>query len=161
MLLPGHLLVSYFFVDHVSRKIKKRKLFIITTLIFSILPDIDILFVGGIARHHQTLTHAPLFWILVFILFNLLALALNSAFIKTISFGILIGAISHMILDTFGMSIGLSWLAPFSWKDYSFLPLNFEYAGNNWWQHYVRSTAFIIEALVTTTIIVKRLSEGY
>jgi membrane-bound metal-dependent hydrolase YbcI (DUF457 family) len=152
MLPPGHLLIPFAFADKMSANYQQRRLFITSTLFFSIFPDIDVFLVGGIAGHHQTLTHTPLFWLTVFFVLFLISTKTNKKSVKAVSLGLLAGSMAHMFLDTFGMSVGVAWLAPFSKQEFSFLPVNSEYATNDWLAHYLKSTAFWIEIVLVVSI---------
>lgn len=152
MLPPGHLIIPFAVVEYATKRHVHRQWVVMSTLVFSILPDIDVVFLGRVAGHHQTITHTPIFW-----LSSGFCLWAASKFFKqpkvvAVSIGLLVGSLSHMVLDTFGMSMGVAWLAPFSQKEYSFLPINPEYAANQWLQHYLESPAFWIEVAAVVVI---------
>jgi len=91
-------------------------------IVFSITPDINILW-RKITEHHRDFTHYPVFWLLTAIVVFLAEYFLgSSSFIFTLS--LLASTIVHLLLDTFGISLGVHWLAPFSYREFSFTNLD-------------------------------------
>jgi len=87
----------------------------LTSVVFSVLPDINYLWRKNIATHHDDFTHYPVFWLIVsFVVFSfnrfLGVLLLSNTFI-------------HLFLDTFGWIIGIRWLTPFNKREFSFTRL--------------------------------------
>jgi hypothetical protein len=84
----------------------------------SLIPDINLLW-RKISNHHNDITHYPILWVTLTIVVFLLE---GNAHIYSLS--ILFSGIMHLILDTFGMTIGVHWLAPFHSKQFSFTKLH-------------------------------------
>lgn len=87
----------------------------------SLLPDLDALWNRKIENHHQTLFHAPLFWILVSALIGLYSPAL----------AILVFSMSlmHVFSDyVTGRTVGIPFMYPFDNEEYSLYPANKETA---------------------------------
>jgi len=128
MTLPAHMAGGYLAL-RLANKINP-KLGLSTPLVFAIglgaalLPDIDA-FSSVYLKDHHSFTHAPLFWVLIFISLCLVGHILSSSFIKNIALVILIGSCVHLFLDWFsGRTAGLQIFYPFSFKQYSLFPLN-------------------------------------
>ena len=90
---------------------------LVLTAFLSILPDIDILWKKNIGDHHKTLSHAPLFWLLV------------SAIIFTVNqeLSILLFSLTyfHLITDYItGRTVGIAFLYPFDVSEYSLFELD-------------------------------------
>lgn len=91
-------------------------------IVFSIAPDSN-LFWKKITEHHRDFTHYPIFWLLTAVVVFLAEYFLGlSSFIFTLS--LLASTIVHLLLDTFGISLGVHWLAPFSYREFSFTDLD-------------------------------------
>ncbi|MCA9371713.1 metal-dependent hydrolase [Candidatus Woesebacteria bacterium] len=90
------------------------------SILASQLPDVNV-FWKPLKTHHDDLTHYPIFWVGMSALTAIVEYVLHKT--PTIGFIIFISTILHMFLDTFGWSIGLRWLAPFSMHEFSFTPL--------------------------------------
>ncbi|HRN71208.1 MAG TPA: metal-dependent hydrolase [Candidatus Woesebacteria bacterium] len=84
----------------------------------SLLPDINLLW-RKISDHHNDFTHYPLLWV---ILATIVWYLEPSPHIYSLS--ILLSGLFHLILDTFGMTIGVHWLAPFNSKEFSFTKIH-------------------------------------
>lgn len=91
-------------------------------IVFSIAPDLN-LFWRKITEHHRDFTHYPVFWLLTAVVVFLAEYFLGlPSFIFTLS--LLASTIVHLLLDTFGISLGVHWLAPFSYREFSFTNLD-------------------------------------
>lgn len=91
---------------------------IVFSMIFANIPDLDGLWSKKLNQHHQSLLHAPLFWILIF------SIGIILAYEKVVPWGIIILAIIqitfHLVTDyLMSRSSGIPLLYPFSKKDYS------------------------------------------
>lgn len=84
----------------------------------SLLPDIN-LFWRKISDHHNDVTHYPSFWV---IMATLIWYVESETRLYSIS--VLLSGLIHLILDTFGMTIGVHWLAPFHLKEFSFTKIH-------------------------------------
>ncbi|MCA9380179.1 metal-dependent hydrolase [Candidatus Dojkabacteria bacterium] len=84
----------------------------------SLLPDINLLW-RKISDHHDDITHYPIVWIILSIVASVLE---GNTHIYSLS--ILFSGIMHLILDTFGMTIGVHWFAPFNSKQFSFTKIH-------------------------------------
>lgn len=82
----------------------------------SLVPDVNVLWHKKMKTHHDDFTHYPIFWTSV---------GLLSSFISPFfGFLLLSNTLFHLLLDTFGYTIGVKWFMPFSGKEYSFTILN-------------------------------------
>lgn len=89
---------------------------------FSVLPDINLLW-RKISDHHRDFTHYPSFWLVILVLsFALEYFLQSSSFIVSLS--LIISVTTHLILDTFGIRLGVHWLAPFNYREFSFLGID-------------------------------------
>lgn len=89
---------------------------------FSLLPDLNLAW-KKISDHHRDFTHYPIFWLMVAAVVFLLEYFTGSAtFIFTLS--LLASTFVHLLLDTFGITLGVHWLAPFSYREFSFTNLD-------------------------------------
>jgi len=97
---------------------------IITSLIGANLPDFDVFIVGGLKDHRNTITHAPLFWIIVMSLLYLISLFIGNSFITLNIVSFSLGLFTHFLFDWFAArekdSGGIRLLYPFSKKHYGF-----------------------------------------
>ncbi len=84
----------------------------------SLLPDINLIW-RKISDHHNDITHYPFLWV---VLATIVWYLEPSPHIYSQS--ILISGLLHLILDTFGMTIGVHWLAPFHSKEFSFTQIH-------------------------------------
>lgn len=92
------------------------------SIAFSLFPDINLLW-RGISDHHRDFTHYPVFLITVTVLVFLFEYFLGSAS-YILSLSLLFSSMLHLVLDTFGVSLGVHWLAPFNYREFSFTPLD-------------------------------------
>ncbi len=91
-------------------------------IMFSITPDLSILW-RKITEHHRDFTHYPFFWLVMVIAVFITEYFLQSTtFVFTLS--LLMSSATHLILDTFGIGLGVHWLAPFSYREFSFTNLD-------------------------------------
>jgi len=90
-------------------------------IVASLIPDIDILKYGITTNQHRILSifHKPIIWLAALILIWFLTI-LRITPISQATLGIFsAGILSHFILDTIGFSAGISWLWPWSNKNYN------------------------------------------
>ncbi len=123
-------------------------LWVLIISLISVLPDINALWTP-IKKHHDDFTHYPLFWLAVGVVLGVIE------FIKTgqVELAILFAGLIllHFVLDTVGFSLGLKWLAPFSYKEYSFTSLNkdiLEFSLKDKGKTYLKYTALKIEIVI-------------
>ncbi len=95
---------------------------VVLAIVFSILPDINMLWKKRLQLHHKDPTHYPAITLVVGGLLFLAELLLGSSFVITKLW--LACMLFHLFLDTFGSVIGVHWFWPFSKKQFSFLKLN-------------------------------------
>lgn len=103
-------------IDSNSNSIYGSLFIISTSVIFSILPDINI-FWKDLHNHHKDVTHYPSFWVFALILILALEIILSGQYI--FSFMLFINVLMHLFLDTFGFRNGMLLLFPLSKKEYS------------------------------------------
>jgi membrane-bound metal-dependent hydrolase YbcI (DUF457 family) len=94
----------------------------LASIILSNAPDINLVWKKSFIKHHEDITHYPLFGLAVF---------LGLYFVEAITFRLnyalstlfLLTYLMHVFMDTFGHTVGIHWLYPFSKKEYSFTRL--------------------------------------
>jgi hypothetical protein len=96
-----------------------------------LLPDLDSLAAFALSRyrpsknklrHHEFLTHTPLFYLILTVALWLAGLTRGSAFFGVLSLG-------HLILDSWGTDDGIMWLWPLSRRQFSLFPRNLHAGG--------------------------------
>src|SRR5690606_1839520 len=88
------------------------------TVAFSVLPDFNLLW-KDISEHHNDFTHYPSFWLAIIAVAFVLEYFLQpSTYIVSLS--LFLSITTHLILDTFGIRLGVHWLAPFNYSEFSF-----------------------------------------
>lgn len=120
---------------------------LVLTAFFGFVPDLDFFFAFGKTKkfviteeetnHHLYITHAPIFYIAIFILW-LIIFPESELYAYTF----ILGTLSHLLIDTFA-SDGTLWLYPFSKKLYGIkLDQPIRIKNENFWQHW---TLFVKE----------------
>ena len=96
-----------------------------------LLPDLDTLaamvlkrrrFLHSKLRHHEFLTHTPLFYLLVTLTLWLVGFARGGTFFGILSMG-------HLLLDSWGTDDGIMWLWPLSRRQFGLFPHNLHAGG--------------------------------
>jgi len=91
-------------------------------IVFSLLPDLNLIW-KKISDHHRDFTHYPIFWLMVVaVVFLMEYFTGSTTFILTLS--LFASTFVHLLLDTFGITLGVHWLAPFNYHEYSFTSLD-------------------------------------
>lgn len=147
MFLSTHILASAALTHHIKNRLPHKSIIFVAAILASVLPDIDMLFTPFL-KHHQTITHMPLFWVILSAAIITSSIWKRSTLTKSIGWGIAIGSLSHMVLDTIGLTLGIAWLAPFSWQEYSFFTLQPHLANNNYLKNYLTSGVFLVESII-------------
>ena len=94
-------------------------LLIVLSLVLPMLPDLDSLWIEKMKDHHQSFTHAPLFWVTVSIVVYF--------FIPWLSILIFFQLMGHFLGDYIAaFSAGIAWFYPFNKKETSLYPLHKE-----------------------------------
>lgn len=85
-------------------------------------PDIDLLFFNLHQRfsknpsrydnHREFITHTPIFWIALCSIMLIMGIFINSIFVQLLAQVILVGSLSHFLLDS--LEDGIRWLYPLS-----------------------------------------------
>lgn len=129
MLTPTHLAGGYLVLS-AARPIyqpkpengKVNRFLMALGLLLSVGIDVDSLWVHP--NHHMSLLHYPIFWATLFLVMTIIGTALRSSTLKAAALVVLISAMVHLFLDTFGVTMGIMWLYPFSTTEFSFTPLH-------------------------------------
>jgi inner membrane protein len=116
--------------DHFEQRISSYKAYFFWGLFGAIAPDTDyvylFLFDSLNQNHHSYITHFPYFWITLLLFsafwFNVNKKSQNPVLALLFS----VGGLIHLMLDT--ISSKIFWLAPFSFKPFSFESLIRAYA---------------------------------
>jgi len=128
MTLPAHLAGGYLALKASSALLPQatpdKSIFLIAGILGAILPDIDTFRFRYIKDHHDSLSHTPLFWVLISLLIYGLGWFINNPSVEACAVALLIGTFSHLFLDWFsGRTAGIRVFYPFSKKVYSAFPL--------------------------------------
>ncbi len=102
---------------------------IIAGIVGGNLPDFDVFFVKDITKHRNTITHAPLFWLLVIGGFLAASYLMGNNLFFRYFLALGVGVLSHFLTDWFaarGLDGGIRLLYPFSKKHYGLYPLEKE-----------------------------------
>ena len=111
MFFISHAAAGYLTAVSIKSRLRNNyKIFLITVVAFSLIPDVDGIFSPTVAGHHS-ITHTPIFWLVVA---GLVWMKHN-----IISMGIFLGSILHLITDWItARTVGIQWLYPISLKNY-------------------------------------------
>jgi membrane-bound metal-dependent hydrolase YbcI (DUF457 family) len=77
-------------------------------IVGSVIPDIDFLFLApflGRERGHRTITHAPVFQVVLALVLRRLGF-----------WSVLVGQLAHSVADSQGSPTGVAWLWPLLWR---------------------------------------------
>ncbi len=132
----------------VSRTTQSSLIFSIAFNIFiSNLPDINLFWVKKIKNHHKDFTHYPFIALILVLFIFVIEKLTSSQLFFTLSFGL--SLLLHYFADTFGQTIGIYWLIPFNYKEFSFTKLEkVEYADlKGFLKIFTKSAGFVIEIL--------------
>ena len=102
---------------------------IITAIVAGNLPDLDVLFVKDMTKHRNTITHTPLFWMVVIGGFLVTSKMMGNDLFFQYFLALGLGVFSHFFTDWFaarGLDGGIRLLYPFSKKHYGLFPLKKE-----------------------------------
>jgi hypothetical protein len=163
VLLPTHLAVGYvlgeLFADFVRRRWAGSRVsnrIVITTMLFAILPDVDVLWWaikkgagglgGSLGGHHMYATHVPVFYLLAAVIAHLFVHCRSSGGLLITA--ALLGSMSHFVLDSFLIGWGIMWLYPFSSRLIGWNVVTYRYGaiwGDRWLQHYLVHPFALIE----------------
>lgn len=102
---------------------------IITAIVAGNLPDLDVLFVKDMTKHRNTITHAPLFWLIVIGGFLITSKIVDNDLFFRYFLAVGLGVFSHFFTDWFaarGLEGGIRLFYPFSKKHYGLYPLKKE-----------------------------------
>lgn len=88
----------------------------------NVLPDLNLIWEKDILKHHDDITHYPVFLLITTTLFVIL----EKVFTGNIFWGalLILNLFIHLIMDTFGVRIGIHWLWPASKREFSFTKLH-------------------------------------
>jgi hypothetical protein len=154
--IPAGYLVSQIFVHTSWRKFtsKQRNLLILLTSIFAAAPDLDFLYfylVSAENMHRQYITHSPIPYAILLLIFIALGKAIKSPFLCWIGgamfFGVTLG---HLLMDS--LYSGVMWLYPIDKHLIGFRSANgsefsfFQYKG--------ASLLFLFEIVISTTALI-------
>jgi hypothetical protein len=122
-----------------------------------LLPDLDSLAALALnryrpsrnkLRHHEFLTHTPVFYLILTVALWLAGLSRESVFFGILSFG-------HLILDSWGTDDGIMWLWPLSRRQFSLFPRNLHAGGVHGLRFYRRhvrcARVFVPEVALLTS----------
>jgi hypothetical protein len=177
MLPPGHVAGGYLTAKLVSLifPVFVNPLFFILTSIFALIPDLD-MFIAfyknkrltikeNEVSHRKFITHAPLLYLGIYLLWIFLFPDFNLA-----AHAFILGTWSHFILDSFSSrEYGIKWLYPFFHKPYSFnldtdIVINESDFLKYWFKFFIAYTklfSFKLEIVLILIAIVALLTTNY
>jgi len=111
MFFISHAATGYLTAVSMKTKLKEHyKTFLITSVAFSLIPDVDGIFSPTVAGHHSIL-HTPIFWVVVSGLVWMKH--------RVIAQGMFLGSMLHLVTDWItARTVGIQWLYPFSLKNF-------------------------------------------
>lgn len=146
-----------------SLNTKQQALVWVTGITASILPDLDLVLTPFFpdTSHHFFLTHTPMFYLVIGLLFALALLYLekvkgtNVLFLEKLLIIALVNIFIHISLDVIAGNIRLFW--PVDLSTYNLIPVS----SINWVENYLRSPASVIELItmicgIISLIIIRR-----
>ena len=97
----------------------------LASMIFSNLPDLDMVFFRKITDHHRVNSpfHYPFTWWVIFVSVLLWAILSNSFGALPYIYLAIICVLVHFVMDSLGVNAGICWLQPFDKREFSFSPL--------------------------------------
>jgi len=91
----------------------------------SLIPDIDAIFGKNINEHRLTPFHAPLYWVLIILVCEIISTILKNSLLLHVTHAFGISIFVHLFLDWLsGRSTGIQILYPFSKQIFSAFPLS-------------------------------------
>lgn len=134
-----------------KKKFNKKQTLILYILgiVFAVFPDFDLFyhyFYSAEIPHRQYISHGILIYFSLFLIFYLIGLIFKKEFIKSIGIVILIGSLSHLILDMIASGIGV--LTPFS--SYMFGIRKFDFIQNS----FVGANMFLVNYVLELFLII-------
>jgi hypothetical protein len=125
MLPPTHLaagfLIAHVTAPYFKKKTKKHHLLFVIICLFSILPDIDLLWAWD--DHRFNALHFPSFWLILCLALVVFGRLTRLKWLTHLALAVFLGAISHLVLDSIGIFNGIYWLYPLINAKYSMLPI--------------------------------------
>ena len=132
---------------------------ILIAILLSLLPDIDIFWAKKL-NTHKSFLHAPLPWILLFVI--LYSINFFTHFVSTwILYFLIVQALAHILLDYITCrTAGVKIFYPFQNKEYSLFPHTKSYGNlelheivgkksKNFWKHYLKNKNLVFFELLT------------
>lgn len=119
-----------------------------SSVFFSVLPDLNILWHRNISTHHKDFFHYPLLWLLI----GLITILIN----QFLGLLFTINLVVHFLMDTLGWTTGIYWLMPWNNNEFSFAPLQKERVNYSLKQRittYIKQGRFLIELAVIVLAI--------
>lgn len=114
----AHIPAGYLLTRWIQQRFHTAK-YLWLGLFASVFPDLDLLYFYLLDNrqtlHHHYWTHLPLFWLSLWLVFTIVAIAFKRRTILILSTIFFANIILHFVLDTFVG--GINWLYPFVDKD--------------------------------------------
>ena len=112
--LPAGYIIAKLYAHNAAPNQKVYDLILITGLVSSVIPDLDLLYFYGIDRtlhHHFLFPHLPIFWLCALCAIGFSALCMRSRLLMILTGAAALGLFSHLVLDTIagGIAWGLPW----------------------------------------------------
>jgi hypothetical protein len=104
----------------------QRSTLILLCVFLSNFPDINLLWHRSLKTHHRDVTHFPIFTLAVTAIVFLMELSMLPAGGYIFTKCVFLSLSAHLLMDTFGNTVGVHWLYPFSMREFSFTSLRKE-----------------------------------
>lgn len=161
----GHLPAGYI-LSNIAREralnICAWKFVLLTGLIGSVIPDIDLIYFylidGRQTHHHSYITHTPFFWLIIYLTSTTLSILFKNKKALYLTGIFTASVLTHLLLDSITGKI--YWGYPFSNEHLTLVDVE---AKHSWWvMNFVLHWTFIFELLLfTASIIIFKLKNRF
>lgn len=142
---PAGYIVAKFAERLISRDKSETKLILAYGIIFSILPDLDMIYFYTIDNrqnlHHSYWTHIPIFWICCSLFVILISIISGSRVVYLCGLMLMLSTMVHLILDS--VVGGILWLYPISSTAYTLIDVPAQFG--HWILNFVLHWSFLLE----------------
>lgn len=131
---------------------KERKYFYIIGLIFSIIPDFDVLYFymfNSSIHHHKFFPHLPVFWLLFFSAAAIFVYFIKKPIWTYLFIVAMVNIIVHLILDS--ITAPLWWFYPLS--DTAVMLIEVPARYSHWFISMILHWSFLLELLIIVTAL--------
>lgn len=138
----------------ISRNRFESRTIVLCGLIFSVLPDFDMLYFYTIDNrqnlHHYYWTHIPIFWIFISLLVIAVSITIRNRIILICGLMLMLQSMIHMALDS--VVGGILWLYPIDSTAYALFTVPAQFS--HWILNFVFHWTFIIELGIVALAVI-------